>query len=126
MKPETKALKQLLADLGISRGENTVNTGPNLGPVAILTTDQARRTSVERAGEITAAGYAVLLHVYRCGCPASVWLCQSSSPELKRTVRDWTHECPKGVTELEPVTPIGWLEDAKREVEAYRTQSKGD
>jgi hypothetical protein len=115
VKPETLRLKRLLAELGIPRGDNTVSTGSSLGPIGILITDQARRVVVEKADQVAAAGYAVLLHTYRCGCPASVWLCEASEPKLKRTVLDWAHDCPTGAP-LEPVTPIPWLDDLKREV----------
>lgn len=108
MKPETLRLKRLLAELGIPRGDATVSTGANLGTIGILLTDEARKTAIAQADQVTAAGYAVLLHTYRCGCPKSVWLCESSAPELRRTVRDWRHECPLGSEDL-PVTPIDWL-----------------
>lgn len=108
MKPETKRLKDLLKGLGISRTENTVSTGRSGLVIGILLTDEARRTVVKRAEEFIAQGYAVLLQTYRCGCPTSVWLCESSSPELRRTVRPWRHGCPIGSEDL-PVTPIDWL-----------------
>lgn len=119
MNPETLRLKRLLADLGIPRGENVVTgrsaTGHGGHLTAAMTTDAARRTAVDHAEEIIAAGYAIILHTYRCGCPELVWLCGSSNPDLLKTVRAWTHDCPVG-GELLPATPIDWLEDLRREV----------
>ena len=108
MKPETLKLKRLLADLGIPRSESTVSTRASLGPSGVCLTDAARKTAVDRVGDIVAAGYAVLVSTYRCGCPFRVWVCASSSPEVRRIVRADTHDCPTGA-ELLPVTPIDWL-----------------
>lgn len=109
MKPETKALKALLAGLGIPRGENTVRTGEMGIVTAVLLTDRARQAAVDHSQEISAAGYAVLVHVRRCGCLVRVWLCASSTPDVRRTVHAAAHDCPLGVTDLEPVTPMDWL-----------------
>lgn len=105
MKPETMRLKTLLAELGIPRTANTVNTGSSGIPIGILLTDEARKVAITRAEEINAQGYSVLLYTYRCGCPQNVWLCESSTPSLRQTVRKWRHDCPFG-RELLPVTPI--------------------
>lgn len=107
MKPETLRLKSLLADLGIPRTESRATCG-QFGVIATLSTDHGRRTVVEHADRLVAEGFAVLLHTYRCGCPAMVTLCASSSATLRRTVRNWTHDCPVG-GELLPVTPVDWL-----------------
>lgn len=112
MKPETLRLKRLLAELGIPRGENivTASSSTSVGgyPTAAMTTDAARRTAVEHVDEIITAGYTVIVNTYRCGCPELVWLCWSSNPDLRRTVKAWRHDCPVGGEDL-PVTPNDWL-----------------
>jgi hypothetical protein len=115
VKPETLRLKRLLAELGIPRGENIVHgrgsTGHGGFPTAAMTTHAARITAVEHADEILAAGYTVILNTYQCGCPELVWLCRSSAPSLRKTVKAWRHDCPVG-GELLPVTAIDWLAGA--------------
>ncbi|MFG2001607.1 hypothetical protein ACGFNU_20895 [Spirillospora sp. NPDC048911] len=113
MKPATKRLKDALAEVGIPRTDSRVNTSTATGIVTgHLITDEARRTALDEADRITAAGYSLLVQAYRCGCPIRVWLCRSSSASVRETVTALTHDCPGGRA-LGPLTAtqaaVEWL-----------------
>lgn len=110
MKPETKRLKDTLAEFGVPRGANTASM---MGAVAhaAIHTSESRQTADERADEIAAHGFRVHIKTFPCGCYASVRLTSTTHDAgVQRAVVDWPHDCPADDAEDPSERPTAWHE----------------
>ncbi len=77
--PDSAALAQVLAGLGIRRRDLAVRAAKPSGAAAVAKTDAALHTLASHAAALAGRGYAVTLTTHRCGCTASAHI-ETSGP----------------------------------------------
>lgn len=97
MKPETKALRGVLAGIGVKAAQVRTDR-PLHGTTATIFEPDDIETVSERAGDLVSAGYGVVVRRYEDGCPLlALVTTDSRRAGVTETTVPGSHRCTKPV-----------------------------